>query len=186
MSGPGHNGGPSMARGAGFRKVAWRHARQALLPTLPLEVIRRRVARAEALGLPYRTYASIRAGTGEDIYAFLFSTNALGLLRAADRLSGPCLEKLQGIAADRHALLARQVTAENLLPVDFASTRPAPRFGTVWADLKTDMKDWLRTQMLQGDRVVMVGDTAFEREHAGAGGLAAYLTASEYFSEGAR
>ena len=72
MSGIGHNGGPSMEPGHGFRKVAWTKARQSLLPSLPLEIVRVRVARAKRLGLPYRTYATIRASSGRDIVAFLF------------------------------------------------------------------------------------------------------------------
>jgi hypothetical protein len=83
MSGIGHNGGPSMEPGYGFRKVAWSKARRALLPSLPLEIVRVRVARAKRLGLPYRTYATIRATSGRDIVAFLFSGNALGLARSA-------------------------------------------------------------------------------------------------------
>jgi hypothetical protein len=64
MSGIGHNGGPTMEAGYGFRKVAWKKARASLLPTLPLEIVRVRVARAKRLGLPYRTYATIRATSG--------------------------------------------------------------------------------------------------------------------------
>jgi hypothetical protein len=92
MSGIGHNGGPSMEAGYGFRKVAWKKARASLLPTLPLEIVRVRVARAKRLGLPYKTYATIRATSGHDIVAFLFSGNALGLPRRAPcpRRTGPC------------------------------------------------------------------------------------------------
>lgn len=183
MSGIGHNKGPSLDKGAGFRRVAWKHARQALLPSLPLEVIRTRVARANALGLPYRTYASIRAGTGEDIYAFLFSSNALGLLRQNDRMTVEHAEKLARIQAERHATLARRLTVQNLAPVHFNSTRPAPPFGTSWTHLKQDMRSWLATHRLAPDRVVMVGATSFEREHATAGRLAAFLPAATIFPE---
>ncbi len=79
MSTIGHNGGPSMEPGFGFRKLAWTKARADLLPTLPLEVVRLRVKRAQRLGLPYKTYATIRATSGQDIVGFLFSGNALEL-----------------------------------------------------------------------------------------------------------
>ena len=51
MSGIGHNGGPTMEPGYGWRKHSWTKAREALLPKLPIEVVRRRVARAAELGL---------------------------------------------------------------------------------------------------------------------------------------
>jgi len=83
----GHNGGPSIEAGYGFRKHAWGKAREALLPKLPIEIVRVRVARARRLGLPYRTYAGIRAATGRDVVAFLFSGNALEL--TAHRIEMP-------------------------------------------------------------------------------------------------
>jgi len=41
-----------MEPGFGFRKHAWTKARAALLPSLPLEIVRLRVERAKRLGLP--------------------------------------------------------------------------------------------------------------------------------------
>jgi hypothetical protein len=76
----GHNGGPSLDRGFGWRHHCWKTAREALLPNLPIEVVRLRVKRAAEIGLDYRTYASIRASSGHDVVAFLFSSNALRLL----------------------------------------------------------------------------------------------------------
>ncbi len=75
----GHNGGPSLEAGRGFRKLAWSKARKSLLPSLPLEVVRIHVKRAKRLGLPYKTYATIRSTAGRDIVAFLFSGNAVAL-----------------------------------------------------------------------------------------------------------
>src|SRR5690606_28253280 len=75
--GLGHNGGPSLAPGSGWARHCWTRARAELLPTLPLEIIRLRVARARQIGLDYGTYATIRASTGRDIVAFLFSTETL-------------------------------------------------------------------------------------------------------------
>lgn len=73
----GHNGGPSLADGVSWRRHCWSAARERLLPVLPVEVVRTRVRRAQALGLDYRTYAGVRAATGHDVVAFLFSSNAL-------------------------------------------------------------------------------------------------------------
>ena len=77
------------------RTVAWSKARKGLLgETLPIEVIRMRVRRATELGLPYRSYASIRASTGRDVLGFLFSSNALRLIRAGDALPAPYADRL--------------------------------------------------------------------------------------------
>ena len=62
--GIGHNRGPAMDAGVSWRRHCWTVARQELLPHLPLEVIRLRVRRAAAIGLDYRTYASVRAASG--------------------------------------------------------------------------------------------------------------------------
>ena len=102
MTGIGHNGGPPMAPGRGFRTHAWRQARAALLPKLPIEVVRVRLARARALGLDYPTYAGIRATTGRDLVAFLYSANALGMARPAD---APAPEAAARAAASAAAAL---------------------------------------------------------------------------------
>ena len=83
MSGIGHNKGPTREKGAGWRRVAWKKSREALLPKLPLEVVRMRVRRARELGLDYKSYAGFRAANGRDIVAFLFSSNALRPLARA-------------------------------------------------------------------------------------------------------
>ena len=70
-AGIGHNRGPALQPGAGFRKHAWGRARTALLGNrLPLQVIRARVRRAEALGLSYPVYASALKGPGAILWAF--------------------------------------------------------------------------------------------------------------------
>ena len=51
-AGIGHNGGPTLESGGSWRRVAWKKAREELLPTLPIEVVRLRVSRAKELGLP--------------------------------------------------------------------------------------------------------------------------------------
>ena len=65
----GHNRAPSVDEGQSWRLHCWRQARAALLPCLPIEVLRTRVKRAADLGLDYRTYASVRAATGHDVVA---------------------------------------------------------------------------------------------------------------------
>lgn len=100
----GHNGGPSLAGGVSWRKHCWSAAREALLPTLPIEVVRTRVKRAQALGLDYKTYAGVRAATGHDVVAFLFSSNALRVSVLRPAMPEARAEKLAQVQGGRLAL----------------------------------------------------------------------------------
>lgn len=55
----GHNGGPPLEADdpAGWRDWNWRRAHRAAWRTPPREIALRRLARAEELGMSYRTYA---------------------------------------------------------------------------------------------------------------------------------
>ncbi len=186
MSGIGHNGGPTMEAGFGFRKVAWTKARQSLLPSLPLEIVRVRVARAKRLGLPYKTYATIRATSGRDIVAFLFSGNALGLSpsRAAPLpAEGARLEDLNG-AAERLAAVYAPLRPEHVIRVapglDAAVT--APTILTPWGEAGAHLRGFVRDQGLPPDGVVLISSTALERDWCGAAGLAGNLSAEAFFA----
>jgi len=65
----GHNQGPTMGSGAGWRRYAWKRARRELLPQLPLEIVRLRIRKARELGIDYKSYASIRAANGRQMGA---------------------------------------------------------------------------------------------------------------------
>ncbi|RJL01492.1 hypothetical protein [Paracoccus siganidrum] len=181
MAGIGHNRGPDPA-GTSWRSHCWRQARRSLLPVLPVEVVRLRVRRAQALGLDYRTYAGLRATTGRDLIAFLFSSNALGVFRDGAPLAPGREAMLARLAADRHLgagpgldpqALGRRIAA--------VSARPLPVFGTGWAAMRDEMKAWLRMQNLPGDAVLMVGETDHEAEMMAAGGLAGFISGQQYF-----
>ena len=186
MSGIGHNGGPSMEPGYGFRKVAWTKARRALLPSLPLEVVRVRVARARRLGLPYRTYATIRATSGRDIVAFLFSGNALGLSPSRPAPvpeRGTRLEALDGAAERLAAIYAP------LRPVDVIHATPgldaavtAPTILTPWGEAGARLRGFVRDRGLPPDGVVLISATALERDWCISAGLAGNLTAEAFFA----
>lgn len=187
MTGIGHNKGPSMEPGAGFRRHAWAKARRDLIPSMPLEVINMRMRRARALGLDFKTYATVRATTGRDIIGFLFSTNALRLLRPGDTLPQEQAAHLRPVAVDKHIGLAgvsdpmaRDAAAK--AGIEIAGTHRLPGFTTPWSGLREDMKSWLRSHGYPGDGVIMIGETPFEREIAGAGGLAGFLTGERYFA----
>jgi hypothetical protein len=184
IPGIGHNNGPSLDDGALWRRFAWARSREALLPTLPIEVVRLRVARAKALGLPYRTYAGIRASTGHDIVAFLFSTNALRLLRPTDHLPDDRRARLGALApCDRTALVHAPLHLRTVLilaPLDAAHPAPAP--SASWSATRDHLRAVLRDRGHPPDGVVLVGETDQERGWTEAGRLAGFLTGESYFA----
>ena len=188
--GLGHNGGPTMERGASWRRVAWGKARAELLPQLPLNVIKRRVARAKELGLDYRTYATVHAASGRDIVAFLFSTNALRLLRSHDAVPGPRAEKLRAIARCETGLLTQPPFAAETLAarlqaeqgLHFAPVTHAPALSEGWGDTRARLRGMLRAARLDPDGVVIVGDTALESGWSATASLAGRVPAERFFA----
>ncbi len=179
----GHNGGPTMV-GHAFRTLAWTKARKALMPTLPVEVVRLRVKRAGELGLDYRTYAGIRATTGHDVIALLFSTNALRMLREGQG-DPERIARLAQAQAGRALAVAPPLKVEGALRdlsgrgmrVDRAT--PAPGL-MPWPELRLRV-DALR-QGWPADRVLLIAETMTEREWVTAGRLAGHLPADRYFA----
>lgn len=181
MSELGHNKGPTMERGAAWRKHCWQRSRSALVPSLPLPVVKRRLKRALALGLDYQAYATVRATTGRDIVALLFSQNAL---RLAPDLSLPDARaiRLRGLE-DCHTLVAEQgqalAEALHAQAIEITRIAPAPRF----VDREPEIR--ARLTALRGsvpaDAVLLIGETSFERSWCASGRLAGYLPADRYF-----
>ncbi|RMC31001.1 hypothetical protein C9E81_21165 [Paracoccus alkanivorans] len=180
--GIGHNGGPSMGSTT-WRAHCWHRARAELLPVLPVEVVRTRVRRAKALGLNYKTYAGVRATTGRDLVAFLFSSNALGVFRDGQPLAQARADKLTVLAACRHLGAGPGLDAEMLgQRISAVSARSLPPFGSRWGEMRAEAKAWLKAQGLPGDAVLMIGETDHERELMAAGGLAGFITGTQYFT----
>ena len=186
MAGIGHNRGPE-TEGAAWRAHCWRRARERLLPVLPVEVVRLRVRRAAELGLDYRTYAGVRATTGHDIIAFLFSGNALQASRAAV-LPGPVAARLSGLAgaADRLALAQTvppaQLIAANPGLLDRVAAAPLPHAS--FAEAARGLRGLLGR--LPGDGVVLVPSGApWEADWLAAGKLAGMIPAERFFAAGA-
>lgn len=177
MAGLGHNRGPALT-GTSWRRHCWTEARAALLPHLPIEVLRGRVRRAQELGLDYKTYASIRAASGHDVVAFLFSSNALRL--AAPAVIRPRLTAVQGCARIGLAVapLTPEALAEAMPPLHQSHPAPHPygRFAEARTALRTARGAW------PADGVVLVGDAPFEAEWCAAGKLAYYLPATRVFT----
>lgn len=184
MSGIGHNGGPSLEGGVSWRKHCWSSARERLLPTLPIEVVRLRVKRAQALGLDYRTYAGVRAATGHDVVAFLFSSNALRVSVVKPVMPLDRSAKLAVVQCGRLALAVAPLTpgmVEAANPVVLDGAHPAPcalaGFGEVRAVVRAALGN------LPSDRVILVGDLGLERDWCAAGRLAGYVPAERYFGQ---
>jgi len=182
MGGIGHNGGPSLAGGVSWRKHCWSAAREALLPTLPIEVVRLRVKRAKALGLDYRTYAGVRAATGHDVVAFLFSSNALRVSLVSPAMPEVRAVKLAEVACGRLALAVAPLSpgmlevANPVLDGVFPPPYALAGFG--------EMRDRVRAALgrVPSDQVILVGDLGLERDWCAAGRLACYLPAEWYFA----
>lgn len=187
----GHNGGPSMQPGESWARHCWTRARAELLPTLPLEVIRTRVRRAQEIGLEYRTYATIRATTGRDIVAFLFSTETLRLRPVKLDLPPDRAARLAELKADRLLLAAPDVAPQQALArfaeqgVPLTAASPAPGAWAEWRETRAAIRAALDPLKLPGDAVLMVGEGQLQNDWAQAGKLAGFLSGDRYFAPGA-
>lgn len=179
----GHNGGPTMEKGRGWRRYAWTRARAELLPKMPIEVVRRRVKRARELGLDYKAYAGIRAATGRDVIALLFSDNALRLTADA-RMPADRAAHLEAIKhADRLALVHAPQDPEKVLAANpgLARADSAPGLAATWPEIRARVLELKGT--LPADGVVVIGETWLERDWCEAARLAGYLPADRYFAQ---
>jgi hypothetical protein len=175
-----------MASGRAFRTLAWTRARRDLLPSLPLEVVRIRVKRAKRLGLPYKTYATIRATTGCDIVAFLFSGNALELRPARVTCPAPVARRLAGLdgAVDRVAAVYAPMRPDAVLAANDAvldAVARAPGFTESWTQTRDRLRGIIAAQGVPTDAVVLVSATAVEQDWCGAAGLAGRIGADAFF-----
>lgn len=190
LPGIGHNQGPPLDAGHSWRKHVWKKARKELLPKLPLEVIRRRVARAKELGLEYPAYASILLGTGRDIVGFLFTCDALGLrLEKSVEIPDSVAAKLTAVKAT-HLLaaeeaagpdeIAKHLVAEHKLAIAGTAALPDPD-RVPWTAGRAAIRAALDPLKLPSDTVVMIGTRAHERDWADAAKLAKFLPSDNYF-----
>lgn len=178
----GHNKGPMMEGGTAWRRHCWTAARQALLPTLPIEVVRNRVARAKELGLDYRTYASVRAQTGHDVVAFLFSSNALRVRALSPALPADRAAKLAALTgAGRIGLAVAPLSASLLASnAELDAAHPAPYALAPFPVIARHLRAALGP--LPADRVILIAEAPLEAEWCAAGRLAACLPAARFFA----
>lgn len=180
--GIGHNSGRVDEPGKAWRTHVWRKARQDLMPKLPIEVIRRRVKRAKELGLPYKTYAGLRAASGDDLIGFMFSSNALDVVRRGDVVPAAKADRLGELVGAKTIALTHApiVPAQVAPPADFAA--PAPRPLANWAKTRATLCDVFAQTRAPSHRVVLVTDLTVEREWVSAGRLAGSVATTEFFT----
>lgn len=176
-----------MERGHKWRTYQWQRARARAMPkTMPLMVVKMHVARAHALGLDYPTYAAVRKASGRDIMGLLFSSNALRIVRAeAPQMplpQGAALSAVQGARklALVHAPFAPQTVAGCNPGLD--TVGHAPLFTNSWGEMRDHLGLFITTAKLVGDQVLIIGDTAFERDWSTAARAAGYVEAGRYFA----
>lgn len=151
------------------------------MPTLPIEVVRLRVNRAKALGLPYKTYASFRAATGHDLVGFLFSSNALRLDRGAESAARLC--RIEAITASRVAVVLPPLRPEavaRLAGIDAAHR--APSLSMTWRETREAIKAMARAQGHRSGQFVLIGETALEEDWAYTGQTAGFLAGERFFA----
>lgn len=192
LAGLGHNQGPPMDAAVSWRRHAWAKARKALMPRLPLEVVRRRVRRATELGLEYPQYASILLGTGRDIVGFLFTCDALGLrLERASCVPDGVRAKLGRIRgcdqligaeapADPAPIAAALGRDQGLV---FARAIALPDPAAPLASGRDAIRAALAPLKMPSDAVVMVGVEPHQRGWADAAYLAKFLPADQFFPD---
>ncbi len=183
IAGIGHNNGPELDGETSWRRFAWNRARENLMPNLPIEVVRLRVKRAQQLGLPYKTYAGVRAATGRDVIGFLFSSNALRVLRDGQSLPPDRAERLAAlVGADRTGVVQPTLTLDGLVDAGVLdATHAAPQLTDSWVTMRNQIRGIILSRGRPSDGYLVIGETALEREWAEAGKTAGFLTGDRYF-----
>ncbi len=184
--GIGHNQGPTMERGHAYRKFCWTKAKRDLVPTLPLTIIKMRIARAKELGLDYKTYAGVRTTSGRDLVAFLYSSNALRLTRHVVQINDTQAAHIQAVQncgklAMVHAPLDAKIVADQNMCLD--AVTPAPSLMDSWSATGNKITQFLRDQNVPRAGVLIVGETALEREWSAAGKTAGFVTSDQVFAQ---
>ena len=192
--GPGHNRGPALEPGAGFRRYAWKRARRDLLRNkVPIEIVRLRVRRARELGLSYPQYASVLMGSGRDITAFLFTVDGLSLrLRRELEMPPQVRDKLRGFGKCALSSFAPsgedpedfRLELQEVAGVAFATAAPTPEEQHGWDRVRQAVRCALDPLSLPGNAVVMIGVSGEQERWAAAGKLAKFLPAEAYFDNG--
>ena len=85
----GHNQGPPLNLSGSWSGYCWSRARREAWDNPPIEVVRRRLRRADELGLTYRQYAAVLLNTGVRSEALVFDLSAIAQTRPRSRPLAP-------------------------------------------------------------------------------------------------
>ena len=187
MGAIGHNLGPTMQAGHGYRTHMWRRAQARLMPNaVPLMIVRMRVRRAAELGMDYKTYASIRQFSGQDILGLLFSSNALRIIGSGAKMPEARGRALAAVKSAKrltlvHAPLEPPVVLQANPVLDGAEL--APGFTDSWSQMRKGLQGFIGENHLSGNQVLIIGDTSVEGEWTAAARAAGYLSAAQYFAD---
>ncbi|MBT8154156.1 hypothetical protein KMP13_09660 [Epibacterium ulvae] len=188
-AGIGHNQGPSMEPGHRWRTHQWRSAqRQLMRKTIPLMIVKMRMKRAAELGMDYKTYASIRQTSGQDILALMFSSNALRIIGQGAKMPNAQTRALETVrAAQKLTLVHAPNTPEGVIAANpvLDAADVAPKFNENWSAMRDRVSGLIQAQKLPGNTVLVIGDAPMESEWSTAARAGGYLTAAEYFHRGA-
>lgn len=185
MAGIGHNNGPTMQAGHSYRTHMWRRAQQKLMPnTIPLMIVRMRIRRAAELGMDYKSYASIRQVSGQDILGLLFSSNALRIIGNGARMPDAQGRALAAIrSAQKLSLVHAPFEPPAVLQANpvLDATAAAPRITDSWSDMRQRLQGFIHQNRLPGNQVLIIGDAPLEAEWTTAARAAGYIPAHRYF-----
>lgn len=158
---------------------------------VPLEIVRIRVKRAQALGLSYPQYASVLMGSGRDIVGFLFTVDGLQL-RLRQRLELPDQVRTKLGAIGDCGLLAMAPSGEppeafrlelsDVSGAEFVHAGRPPEVNASWSATRDAIRSTLDPLKLSSKSVVMIGGRGFEEDWALAGNLAKFIPSESYFS----
>lgn len=190
----GHNQGPPMDSMRSWRRHCWTAAKKQLFRPLPLETVRRRVARAAALGLAYRRYEQLVLGGGE-IEAMLFEGGTLVVTapyaRPAERLDPDAIRKLAQITGCRRLLLTGPAGMDHLWSggpqaLIEAAIRVTARRPLSAPPAKLDreaLAAGLRASALPAGSVALIGDGAHGPAWVAGSRLAGFVPGEEFFGD---
>ncbi|WP_421749495.1 hypothetical protein [Cognatishimia sp.] len=152
--------------------------------TIPLSIVRMRMARAKELGMDYKTYAKVRQASGQDILALMFSSNALRIVGSGAKMPAAEDAALQSVRNAKKLSLVyppntpQSVLRENI-PLDAADI--APYFTDSWSIMRQKVSRLIHEQRVPSGSVLVIGDAPLEHEWPVAAKAAGYLTSAEYF-----
>lgn len=189
--GPGHNQGPPLDPTHSWRRHCWRAARKALFRPLPVEVVRRRVARAARLGLTYARYELLVLGGGE-IEAMLFAGDTL-VIRAPYAAApavpdSAAFARLATLTGCRRLVLTGPegentiwIRPPEIIDAAIHVPAPVPLAAPPGKPDRDALQSGLRAHRLPAGSVALIGNGANGPVWVAASRLAGFVPGSEFF-----